>query len=128
MGKFKPSVTVSVSSGRSVASANIPQSAAQFAKIGGLCGWLKAVFASAFFDCFYAITVKANPAGETVIVTDGGWSSNRFVINRSWEEFLDLQDRLVCYTEKAIRFGLQNPNATTVNVFEYAWNLLEEEL
>lgn len=128
MGKFKPSVTVSIYNGRTVASANIPQSAAQFAKIGGLSGWLKAVFASAFFDCSYSITVKANPAGKTVVITDGGWSSNRFVINRNWEEFLDLQERLAGYTEETIRFGLQTPNATTVSIFEYAWKLLEEEL
>lgn len=128
MGKFKPSVTVSVSNGRSVASANIPQSAAQFMKIGGLCGWLKAVFASVFFDCFYSITIKANPAGKTVIVTDGGWSSNRFVINRNWEDFLNLSEKLTCYILETTRFGLQSPNATTVSVFEYAWNLLEEEL
>lgn len=128
MGKFKPVVTATVSSKGQTISANYPQPALQCGQLSALCSWLQSVFAVVYKDGFYAFSLKANPAGKTVVVTDGGWTNKRFVIHREWDVFLDLQEKLGFYTSAAIKFGLQNPNATTVNVFEYAWNLLEEEL
>lgn len=128
MGKFKPVVTATVSSKGHIISANCPQPALQVGQLSALCSWLTLVFDTVFFGSFYAFSIKANPAGKTVTISDGGWGSKPLVIFREWDVFLDLQEKLSFYTSAAIKFGLQNPNATTVNVFEYAWNLLEEEL
>lgn len=128
MGKFKPVVTAKVSSKGQTISANFPQPALQCGQLSALCSWLTLVFDVVSLGSFYAFSIKAKPAEETIVVTDDGWSPNRFVINRSWEEFLDLQEKLPFYTSATIKFGLNNSDVTPVNVFEYAWNLLEEEL
>lgn len=128
MGKFKPVVTATVSSKGQIISTNYPQPALQCGQLSALCSWLTLVFDVVFFGSFYAFSIKANPAGKTIVATDGGRSNNSFVIHREWDVFLDLQEKLSFYTSATIKFGLQNPNANTVSVFEYAWNLLEEEL
>lgn len=128
MGKFKPYVIARVSSKETTIDANSPQPALQAGQLSALCSWLQSVFNVVYRDSYYSFLLKVNPAGKTVTISDGGWGSKPLVIFREWDVFLDLQEKLPFYTSAAIKFGLQNPNATTVNVFEYAWNLLEEEL
>lgn len=128
MGKFKPYVIARVSSKETTISSNLPQPALQEGQLSALCSWLQSVFAVVYKGGYYSFLLKANPAGKTVIISDGGWGCKPLVIFREWDVFLDLQEKLGFYTSAAIKFGLQNPNATTVSVFEYAWNLLEEEL
>lgn len=128
MGKFKPDVIARVSSKGQTISTNYPLPALQVGQLSAFCSWLESVFGVVFRDSYYSFSIKANPAGKLILATDGGWTSKRFVIHREWDVFLDLQEKLGFYTSAVIKFGLQNPNATTVNVFEYAWNLLEEEL
>lgn len=128
MGKYKPTVTAIVSSRGSTLHTNTKIPALQTNQIDSLCCWLHSVFEVVFRGSYYSFAIKANLAGSTIFATDGGWSKTPFLIPRKWEEFLDLQEKLDFYTTETIRFGLQTPNATTVNLFEYAWNLLEEEL
>lgn len=128
MGKYKPTVTAIISSRGSTLHTNTKIPALQTVQLDSLCCWLHSVFEVVFRGGSYSFAMKANLAGNTIFATDGGWSKNPFSIPRSFDVFLDLSEKLSFYTTETIRFGLQNPNATTVNLFEYAWNLLEEEL